>query len=295
MSVKLELFRVFKAVCEKNSISDAADELFISQSAVSQSIKQLEQGLNTILFTRSKKGVRLTAEGTLLYEYVSSAIDLIKAGETKLELMKQLEFGELKIAASDTISNYLLLPKLEQFSHLHPKIKLRIINRTTDESISLVKSAAVDLAFINMPVNDNEVDITHFMDINDIFVAAKHSALIGQTLTLEQLANEPLILLEKKSVSRRYVEQWFESHNVKISPEIELGSHDLLLEFARINLGISCVIKEFSQNHLKKGELVSLSLTETPRPRSIGIATLKGVTQTPSALAFMELLAQSEK
>ncbi len=174
MSVKLDLYKIYKEVCEKGSISDASKSLYISQSAVSQAIKQLETQVGLSLFRRTPKGVVPTAEGKMLYEYASSAIDLLTVAEEKLEAMKNLAYGDLKIGASDTISHYLLLPVLEKYSKLYPKIKLQIVNRTSLEAVSLLKSGKVDLAFVNMPFEDEEIHIQPYFSVEDIFVASKN-------------------------------------------------------------------------------------------------------------------------
>ncbi|MFZ2539594.1 MAG: LysR family transcriptional regulator [Oscillospiraceae bacterium] len=286
MQIKLELYRIFKEVATHNSISDAAKSLFISQSAVSQAIRQLETQLNLTLFRRTPKGVVLTTEGQLLFEYAVSAIDLLEVAEKKLHAMKDLSYGDLKIGASDTISRYLLLSRLERFNKLYPKIKLQIVNRTSIEAIALLKTGKIDLAFVNMPISDNEIVVDEYMPVHDIFVGGKEYA--GKKYSLTEIANLPLILLEKKSNSRRYVENFFNQNGIQISPEIELGSHDLLLEFAKIKLGVSCVIQEFSEQYLKSGELVEL-FCQTPIPaRQIGIASLKGVSLSAAAKKFVE-------
>lgn len=290
MTVKLELYKIYKQVCDDGSISEAAKSLYISQSAVSQAIKQLESQVGVSLLRRTPKGVIQTQEGKLLYEYASSAIDLLSVAEQKLEAMKTLNYGELKIAASDTISHYLLLPVLEKFSLQYPKIKLQIINRTSFEAVNLLKSGKVDLAFINMPVYDEEILVSPYYTVEDIFVASKNSIYLNKTYSLEELAELPLILLEKKSNSRCYVEEFFNKKGIKISPEIELGSHDLLLEFAKINLGVSCVTKEFSTHYLNNKELMQIKIKESIPKRNIGVASLKGVSVTAAGQKFLELL-----
>ncbi len=286
MQIKLESYRIFKEVAVHKNISEAAKSLFISQSAVSQAIKQLESQLNLALFRRTPKGVVLTTEGQLLFEYAVSAIDLLEVAEKKLNAMKDLSYGDLKIGASDTISHYLLLSRLEKFSKLYPKIKLQIVNRTSLEAIALLKTGKIDLAFVNMPVSDSEVIVEEYMPVHDIFVGGKEYA--DKKYSLSEIANLPLILLEKKSNSRRYVENFFNQSGIQISPEIELGSHALLLEFAKIKLGVSCVIREFSEQYLESGELVELSCL-TPIPaRQIGIASLKGVSLSAAAKKFVE-------
>lgn len=291
MSVKLELYRVFKVVHECGSISEAASKLFISQSAVSQAVKQLEEQLSCQLLIRTPKGVIPTNEGQMLYEYASSAIELISVAEQKLLAMQNLAYGDLKIGASDTISHYLLLPVLERFSRMYPKIKLQIVNRTSQEGAALLKSGKLDLVFVNAPFEDEELVITKYVDIEDIFVTSAGSTIDKQKqYTLEEISQLPLILLEKKANSRILVEDFFNKSGVKISPEIELGSHDLLLEFARINLGVSCVIREFSQDYISGGELVEIKTAPALPKRSIGAAFLKSVSPSTAARSFMELL-----
>lgn len=288
--VKLELYRIFKAVCDEGNISEAAKSLFLTQSAVSQSIRQLEDTLQLQLFIRTPRGVTKTSAGELLYEYAASAVDLLLAAENKLSLMATLEYGELRIGASDTLSRYILLPKLDQFSKQFPKIKLQIINRTSSEAILLLKSGKIDLAFVNMPIEDENIDFSPYCEVSDIFVTAAGSKYCSSEFTLDHLRTLPLIFLEKKSNSRRYVEQFFLSQGVQIDPEIELGSHDLLLEFARIDLGISCVIEEFSAHYLESKELAVVKTTQKIPPRSIGIARLKGVSLSSAAKTFLEML-----
>ncbi|WMJ21855.1 LysR family transcriptional regulator [Paludicola sp. MB14-C6] len=295
MAVKLELYRVFKTVCEMGSISDAAKELFISQSAVSQSIKQLEESLSMNLFHRTPTGVVLTAEGQTLYEYASSAMDLLTAGEKKLEAMKNLLDGDLKVAASDTISQYLLLNKLETFHNAYPKIKLQIFNRTTLESVALLKSGKVDLAFVNLPLEDDELIVEPILTVHDIFVGNPLTEnYVTKIFSLQEAAELPLILLENKANSRRYIQNFFQSHGIQLQPEIELGSHELLLEFAKINLGVSCVMKEFSKHYLKTGELVELRIAPPIPERQIGVVRLKGLSITNSVNAFLKICQENE-
>ena len=127
MSVKLELYRVFKEVAEVGNITAAAQALYISQSAVSQSIKQLENDLQTRLFSRNSRGVTLTAEGKMLYEYVRSAMGLLETGEEKLSQTRELQMGQLVIGASDTVTSQFLLPYLDGFHRDHPAIHILLI------------------------------------------------------------------------------------------------------------------------------------------------------------------------
>lgn len=288
---KLDLYKIFCQVAECESFSKASKILYMTQPAVSQAIMQLEKELDIRLFTRTPKGVNLTKEGQLLYEYTSSAINLISVGEKKLEEVKNLMVGDLQIGVGDTISRYFLLPFLEKFHSKYPNIKLKIINRTTLELCEMLKSGEIDIAIGNLPIKDSSLEIRKCIDIRDIFVCGeKYKEKLSKPISLEELAELPLILLETNSNSRLYVEKYMLSKGIEMKPEIELGSHELLLEFAKINLGISCVIKEFSQEYLKNGLLYEVKLTEEIPERSIGICFLKNISLSPSSTKFVEIL-----
>ena len=147
MAVKLELYRIFRTVAEEESISAAAKTLFISQSAVSQSIHQLEEQLQVRLFSRQPRGVTLTGEGRVLYDYVRSAISLIETGEEKVQQTRELMMGELVIGASDTVTRSLLLPYLQRFHERYPAIRLKVLNGTSYEALQMLRAGQVDLAF----------------------------------------------------------------------------------------------------------------------------------------------------
>lgn len=289
MSIKLDLYKIFCEVAKLGSFSKAAKSLYMTQPAVSQAIMQLESELEIRLFTRTPRGVVLTNEGEILFEYANSAINLINVGEKKIIESKNLMAGELRIGVGDTISRYFLLPFLEEFHSKYPKIKLKVINRTTLELTDLLKSGEVDVAICNLPVKDSTLEIMELMDIHDIFVCGeKYKDRISIPLSFNEIADLPLILLEPKSNSRLYVEKYILSKGVKIEPEIELGSHDLLLEFARINLGISCVVKEFSKEYLKNKLIYEVKLCEEIPKRAIGVCFLKTVSLSSAATKFVQ-------
>jgi DNA-binding transcriptional LysR family regulator len=289
MAVKLDLYKIFCEVAKYQNFSKAAESLYMTQPAVSQAMMQLENELEIRLFTRTPRGVILTNEGQLLFEYINSAINLINVGEKKLMESKNLMAGELKIGVGDTISRYFLLPYLEKFHNQYPNIKLKIVNRTTLELCTILKSGEIDIAVCNLPIKDSSLEIRKCMDIHDIFVCGeKYRDRISAPLSFEELAEFPLILLEPKSNSRQYVEKHILSKGIKIEPEIELGSHDLLLQFAKINLGISCVIKEFSQEYLQNNVVYEVETVDKIPKRSIGVCFLKSVSLSPASTKFVE-------
>ena len=291
MVSKLDLYKVFCQVAKSKSFSRAAKELYMTQPAVSQAIMQLEGELDIRLFNRTPKGVSLTNEGGILFEYINSAINLINVGEGKILEFKDLTVGELKIGVGDTISKYFLLTYLEDFHNRYPNLKFKIINGTTLELCNLIKSGEINIAICNLPIYDPSLEVRPCKEIKDIFVCGeKYKNLSKEKISLEEIVNYPLIFLEPNSNSRKYVEKFMLSKGIKISPEFELGSFDLLLEFARINLGIACVVKEFSKSYLEQGLLYEINVLEEIPNRNIGVCYLKSVPLSLASTKFVEIL-----
>ena len=294
MVTKLDLYKVFCQVGKSKSFTKASKALYMTQPAVSQAIMQLEGELDIRLFNRTPKGVSLTNEGNLLFEYVNSAINLINAGEEKILEFKDLTAGELKIGVGDTISKYFLLPYLEFFHNRYPNLKFKIINGTTLELCDLIKSGEINIAICNFPIDDHSLELIPCGEVRDIFVCGeKYKDLSTEKISLEELVKYPLIFLEPNSNSRKYVEKFMLSKGIKISSDFELGSFDLLLEFAKINLGIACVVKEFSGDYLEKGLLYEVNISEEIPSRSIGVCYLKSVPLSLASIKFVEILSST--
>lgn len=290
---KLDLYRIFNVVSSNKSFSKAAQQLYMTQSAVSQSISKLEKELDMKLFHRTSRGVALTPEGSILHEHVNSAIGIIQAAEDKLSEFNMLKSGHLRIGVGDTISRYFLLPYLEEFHEEYPGITLNILNRTTSEIIHLIKSGKADIGICNLPVKDDQIEVVPCKEIQDIFVCGeKYKELAEKPISLELLMKQPLIFLERKSNSRMFVENFLKERGYQVSPVFELGSYDLVLEFTKINLGISCVIKEFAKDYLDRGDLYEVKLEEEIPKRSIGICYLKNVPLSRAANKFMERMGE---
>lgn len=294
MSFRIEQYRIFNVVANSQSFSKAAESLFMTQSAVSQAIKQLETSINMTLFKRTAKGVELTEAGNILYKYTSSAMELLETGLLRLESLKTLDDGELKIGASDTISSYFLLPRLEMFHKLYPNIKIKIINRVTSETIDLLKSGKIDIAFGNLPIKDDSIEIVECMTVHDTFVAGNdYLEYKEKVFTRQDISKLPLILLEGKSNSRKYVDKVFLKSGQVLTASVELGAHELLLQLAKINLGVSCVVREFSEEYLKNGSVFELKQKNPIPERAIGYCYSKNLHLTPSMKEFITFLNTS--
>ena len=290
MSVKLELYRVFKEVADSGNISVAAKNLYISQSAVSQSIKQLETALQARLFARNPRGVTLTGEGQMLYQYVRSALGLLATGEDKLTQAQQLLLGTLVIGASDTVTSFFLTPYLDAFHRKYPGIRLKIVSGRSAKVLSMLKSGAVDIAFASSPM-DSSMECWPCFSTHSVFVAGReYPCDFEHVYSYAEIAQFPLILLERKASSRIFLEQEFLKAGISLTPEIELSSRSLLVSLSRIGLGVAGVTQEFVEKELESGE-IRLLKTEFEIPsRSVDMCTLRDVHPTAAAAAFMDMI-----
>ena len=294
MSVKLESYRVFKEVAEVGNITAAAQALYISQSAVSQSIKQLENDLQTRLFSRNSRGVTLTAEGRMLYEYVRSAMGLLETGEAKLSQTRELQMGQLIIGASDTVTSQFLLPYLDSFHREHPAIHIQIISGRSHKVLGLLRSGKVDIAFASTPTGLTSLETYPCFPTHSIFVAgAGYPCDFDHVYSLEEMSAFPLILLERKASSRLYLERFFLQNGLKLNPEIELGARSLLVDLAAIGFGVAGVTEEFVTRDLESGRLRQLKTSFQIPPRSVDMCMLRDVPQTAAAERFAAFVKQS--
>lgn len=294
MSVKLELYRVFKEVAEAGNITAAAQTLFISQSAVSQSIKQLEAELQTRLFARNSRGVTLTADGRMLYEYVRSAMGLLETGEEKLSQSRDLQMGHLAIGASDTVTSQFLLPYLDRFHRQYPAIHIQIISGRSHKVLGLLQSGKVDIAFASTPQEGASLETFPCLATHSIFVAgAEYPCDFDHVYTLEEIARFPLILLERKASSRLYLEKYFLQNGLHLNPEIELGARSLLVDLAAIGFGVAGVTEEFVRRELESGRLRKLRTSFDIPPRSVDLCVLRDVPLTSAAQRFSDFIRES--
>lgn len=243
IDINYELYKVFFHVASTLNFSEASKQLFISQSAVSQSIKTLERKLDQTLFIRSTKKVQLTPEGEILMRHIEPAMNLIHKGETQL-LDAASTGGQIRIGASDTICRYFLIPYLERFHKAFPGAHIKVINQTSMKCAELLRNGLVDLIVVNFPNNHlgTTSSVMRIKKFRDVFIAGDtFHDLKDETLSFSQLLNYPILMLDKNSTTNEFLHQVFQQHQLDLVPEIELTSNDLLIDLARIGLGIAFV------------------------------------------------------
>ena len=251
MDINYELYKVFYHVAKSLSFSEAAAGLYISQSAVSQSVKLLEKRLGQTLFVRNTKRVSLTPEGEMLLKHIEPAIQLITRGENQLSRDASEGGMQLRIAASDTICRYVLVPFFRDLHERFPDVHINILNGTSPHCAQMLESGQVDLIVANSPNESltGNMQIRPIRDFSDVFVGnPSHypdcfTSANGKprTLTMKELLTYPLLMLSKRSATSSFLHEQFQKHSLELVPSIELSSNDLPLDLARIGLGIACV------------------------------------------------------
>lgn len=296
MNAKLEQYRVFCSVAEQGSISAAARQLYLSQSAVSQDIRSLEESLGTRLFTRMPRGVSLTSDGQTLYDYVSRALGLLEAGEKQLADTRELMTGEISIGANDTLTKYYLLPFLQRYHREYPGVRIRICNGTSRRVLEMLETGQVDLAFATAPEEGHSFDMQPCFETHTAFVAAPdYDCDFDKAYSLEELGRFPLILLDRTASSRRYLEQRFLAAGLTLKPEIELSSHNLLIAIARIGLGVACVTEEMALSGLQRGIIRKLRTAEDIPARQVVLCALRSASLSAAAQRFREIVVGAEQ
>lgn len=292
MSINLEYYKVFYYVAQMGSITLAAEKLCISQPAVSQAVRQLEQSLDSQLFLRTSKGVRLTREGEFFYEYIKTGLDSIWHGENMLRRMKDLDTGEVRIGASDMTLQFYLLPYLEKFHELHPGIKVTVSNGPTSETLRFLYEGKIDFGVVSTPFDARpEVTVTPVKEVENVFVAGdKFRHLEGKKLNYEILKELPCIFLEKNTSTRAFMDQFLAERGVEVEPEFELSTSDMIVQFAMRNLGIGCVMSGFAKVELERGNLMELKFKEEMPKRHFSIVTDKKTPVSPAGKGLLQLM-----
>ncbi len=276
MNINFELYRVFYTVASKGNITKASKELNISQPAISKSIKNLEDQLGGQLFVRTKRGVVLTEEGKEFYRYIEQAMEYIQNAENKFTELIHLETGCIKIGISTTLTKQFLLPFLEEFHQCYPKIGIQLITNTPSELLFKLRNGLIDIVILNL--NDknygNDIHIIKCKKITNCFVANQSfKSLINSEISLRELNKFPLILQMKGSSAREFLDHFAQENQVILNPHIEIASYSLVVEFAKIGLGIGFATKDYVEEDLKNERLYEIKLKEKLPTRYIGIAT----------------------
>lgn len=292
MDVNFEYYKIFYYTAIEGSLSMAARKLSISQPAVSQAIKQLEKAVGCELFVRSVRGIRLTKEGEVLFSYVKKGCEQLLMGEEKLHQMLELDSGEIHIGASDMTLKFFLLPYLERFHEKYPNIKVSVTNAPTPETLEYLSDGTIDFGIVSEPALSMEnIDFTVVRQIEDVFVAgSRFKELEQKILQYRDLEEYPVILLEDRTSTRSYVNEFLAQKNIVLQPEFELATSDMIVQFVLRNMGIGCVVRDFAKEYIEKGNLFELKFEEKIPPRNFCLARNNKLPLSSAAATLVDML-----
>ncbi|SFA80401.1 DNA-binding transcriptional regulator, LysR family [Acetitomaculum ruminis DSM 5522] len=296
MDINYEYYKVFYYVGKTKSITLASEILAITQPAVSQSIKNLEKQLGIKLFSRRSKGMHLTPDGEILFSYVEQGVEHIKKGESKLREILNGEYGEIQIGASDMTLQFYLLPYLEKFYELHPKIKINVTNAPTPLTIKNLREGSIDFGIVSSPfANVSGLDITTVREIQDVFVAGKRFEFLkDKILSYDELKKYPLICLEGNTSSRSYIDSFLRERDVILNPEFELATSYIIVQFALRNVGICSIVEDFAKQLLDSGDIFKLKFNEEIPKRKMCIVTNKKTAMSFAASKLLDMLLEPD-
>lgn len=292
----LNRYRLFCAVAECESISKAAELNYISQPAISKAITKMEENLGTVLFNRNHRGVTLTDEGKVFYDELKSAFDIIKAGEDKLRSINELGIGRLRLGASSVLCKAMLLPYLKGFINENPHIKITIECQSSSRIHKMLMDGIIDVGLMVKSDNMTELSFISLGEIEDIFTATPNYidnlALRNESDIFE---NANIMLLDNENVSRHHVDKFFKENNIEPKHILEVSNMDMLIEFTKIGMGVSCVVKQFVDKEIKNGELIEIPLNSKINTREVGLAFVKTTRLNATMQKFIDYVNRDQK
>jgi DNA-binding transcriptional LysR family regulator len=290
--VNLELYKVFYTVAKCGSLTRAAEELYISQPAVSQSIKQLETQLGVSLFNRTHRGMELSAQGgKVIFHKVEEALKMFEEAQVMLSQVSGSANGTIRIGASDTIFEYVLSEQIVAFHEKYPAVKIELISDYSPKTLEDLKSGAIDVAFVNLPMQVDEALTLrgNFYRLTDVFITGgKYPELTGGKISLDQLKRYPIITLDKDTVATKTLKAFLSSVGVDLSSSIEIGSWELMKKLVEKGMGIGVIPREYAEAELSSGSLTVIETDPALPARSVGMVLPKNGTVSYALRMFIE-------
>ncbi len=296
MNSNFEYYKIFYYVAKYENLTKAATALKTSQPAVTRTIHKLEGELGCRLFTRSKTGMKLTPEGRTFYGYVAAGCAQFFKGENDLSNLISLENGTIYISATETALHCYLFQAMEEFNSLYPNVRFKILNNSTTESVNAVKEGKVDLAFVSANLQvAKPLRMKILRKYRDILIAGMRFEELKagkEELSLKELVSYPWISLTAETITRRFLNEYFEKNGLTFAPDMELATTDMILPAVRHNLGLGFIPAEFADAELKSGQVFEIKVKEKLPERNIILIYDMEYPQSIAAKEFQKFLKE---
>ena len=298
MNSNFEYYKIFYYVAKYENLPKAATVLKPSQPAVTRTIHKLENELGCRLFTRSKTGMQLTPEGRTFYGYVAAGCAQFFKGENDLSNLISLENGTIYISATETALHCYLFQAMEEFNSLYPNVRFKILNNSTTESVNAVKEGKVDLAFVSANLQvAKPLRMKILRKYHDILISGNRFGELkddGKEVSLKELVSYPWISLTAETITRRFLNEYFEKNSLTFTPDMELATTDMILPAVRHNLGLGFIPAEFADSELKSGQVFEIKVKEKLPERNIILIYDMEYPQSIAAKEFQKFLKEKE-
>ena len=289
LDFNLEHLKAFYYAAELKSTTKAAKALYLTQPAISHSIRHLEQHTGVALFERTPKGMNLTREGGVLFEHVAKAFDLIVTGQRKLSLSSKHASGVLRIGVTETTLHYHLLPKIEKFRANYPDSYVHFSGSSTPENLQRLRENKVDLIVVVTPMErSDDIEIMKLTEIQDIFVAGtKFRELTGRTVSPEEIYKHPFVAVENVTAAGLHIVRYFSSHGFFFSPDYSVRTSTSVLPFVEYNMAVGIVPSMFAEELIKQGKIFEIDVSPKIEPREVILVSKRHSQTPPLSQAFM--------
>lgn len=263
--INLNLYKIFYEVAYNGSISEASKKLFITQSAVSKAIKKLEEDLDTKLFYRNPKGVKLTDKGEELLFYVEEAFNNLVTAERTMIESKTLNKGKISIGVPSQIGSFYIFEDITNFHNKYPNIEITIISKTTTQLLKLLERHEIDFIIDTSPINTkiDNIIIKPLIDVKNCFAVKSDTAIeTNKIKTIKDLANYPLVLPIKGTANRKRLDKIFEKNNVELNNVINIHTSEMIVGSIKKDLGIGYIIYDVIKDNIENGEFRIVDIKE---------------------------------
>ncbi|OCA54886.1 transcriptional regulator CynR [Photorhabdus namnaonensis] len=277
----------FLAVAEHHSFTRAATALHVSQPALSQQIKQLEETLGAQLFDRTGRTMRLTDAGEVYFRYARRALQDLEEGKRAIHDVGDLSRGSLRIAVTPTFTTYLIGPLVKSFHNLYPNITLTVREMSQERIEELLVDDELDVGIAFDEIHSPDIDAQQLLvETLALVVGKEHPLAKCRTMSLKALNNESLVLLTSEFATRKQIDRYCRQNDICPRVLMEANSLSAVIEIIR-HTSLATLLP--AKIACDREELVSIVLTPSLLQRTAVLMQRKGAYQTAAARAFIEL------
>ncbi len=292
--MRIESLKMFCDLAETKSFTKAAQINGVSQSAVSQQVAALEHTFKSLLIERSRKEFRLTREGEMLYEHAKQIIRVQGELLTKMEALRDLISGTIRVATIYSIGLYDLPLHVKKLMETHPTVKVQVEYRRANEVYDDVLSNAADLGLVAYPTKQTDLDIVPLRLEPLVFICHPQHALAGEkSIRLKSLAGQKMVGFEQGLPTRTALDKIFREHRVAVTYMMEFSNVDTLKRAVEIDVGVAIVPESTIQQEVAKQTLIALPIAEDNFYRTLAAIHSKGRVVSPTLKHFITLLKEA--